>query len=171
MVVDAFVQPEVRRQPVAGGEIDGAALRGGPGGVCSGGDPAAGCSEGQFITGAHEPVSTRKRHHWRAKMCRSGNREFERTLPTIDLVYFNAGGGHRSAATALETVIREQGRAWQVRRINLMEVLDPKDIFGKTMGMKPEDLVQHAPGAGLELRPRRRSSNSCRPSSGWPTRR
>jgi len=61
-------------------------------------------------------------------------------LPTIDLVYFNAGGGHRSAATALETVIREQGRPWQVRRINLMEVLDPKDIFGKTMGMKPEDL-------------------------------
>ena len=40
----------------------------------------------------------------------------------IDLVYFNAGGGHRSAAMALETVIREQGRPWQVRLVNLLEV-------------------------------------------------
>jgi hypothetical protein len=61
-------------------------------------------------------------------------------MPIIDLVYFNAGGGHRAAAHALETVIREQGRPWEVRRINLMEVLDPKDIFGKTLGVKPEDL-------------------------------
>jgi len=61
-------------------------------------------------------------------------------VKTIDLVYFNAGGGHRSAATALETIIRQQGRPWQVRPINLMEVLDPSDVFRKTTGMKPEDL-------------------------------
>jgi UDP-N-acetylglucosamine:LPS N-acetylglucosamine transferase len=72
-------------------------------------------------------------------------------LPTIDLVYFNAGGGHRSAAVALETIIREQGRPWQVRRINLMEVLDPKDIFGKTMGMKPEDLYNTRLARGWSL--------------------
>jgi UDP-N-acetylglucosamine:LPS N-acetylglucosamine transferase len=74
-------------------------------------------------------------------------------LPIIDLVYFNAGGGHRAAASALETAIREQGRPWHVRRINLMEVLDPKDIFGKTMGMKPEDLynVRLARGWSLGL--------------------
>ena len=58
----------------------------------------------------------------------------------IDLVYFNAGGGHRAAATALETVIREQGRPWQVRLVNLMEILDPKDVFRKTTGMDSEDL-------------------------------
>ncbi len=39
-----------------------------------------------------------------------------RAPKVIDLVYFNEGGGHRAAATALETVIREQGRPWQVRR-------------------------------------------------------
>ena len=72
-------------------------------------------------------------------------------MPTIDLVYFNAGGGHRSAASALETVIREQGRPWNVRRINLMEVLDPKDIFGKTMGMKPEDLYNTRLARGWSL--------------------
>ena len=39
----------------------------------------------------------------------------------IDLVYFNAGGGHRAAATALETVIRTEQRPWQVRLVNLMK--------------------------------------------------
>ncbi len=59
---------------------------------------------------------------------------------TIDLVYFNAGGGHRAAATALETVIRAEGRPWQVRPVNLMNVLDPKDVFRKTTGMDWEDI-------------------------------
>jgi UDP-N-acetylglucosamine:LPS N-acetylglucosamine transferase len=59
-------------------------------------------------------------------------------MKTVDLVYFNAGGGHRAAAIALDTVIREQALPWQVRLVNLFEVLDPRDIFGKTTGMKPE---------------------------------
>ncbi|HTV94750.1 MAG TPA: glycosyltransferase [Steroidobacteraceae bacterium] len=59
---------------------------------------------------------------------------------TIDLVYFNAGGGHRAAANALESVIRQQGRPWQVRLVNLMKVLDPKDVFRKTTGMDWEDI-------------------------------
>ena len=63
-----------------------------------------------------------------------------RAPKAIDLVYFNAGGGHRAAATALETVMREQGRPWQVRLVNLMEVLDPNGVFWRTTGMNPEDL-------------------------------
>jgi UDP-N-acetylglucosamine:LPS N-acetylglucosamine transferase len=59
-------------------------------------------------------------------------------MKTIDLVYFNAGGGHRSAAMALETVIRDLALPWEVRLVNLFEVLDPRDVFGKTTGMKPE---------------------------------
>jgi UDP-N-acetylglucosamine:LPS N-acetylglucosamine transferase len=59
-------------------------------------------------------------------------------MKIIDLVYCNAGGGHRSAAVALDAVIREQGLPWQVRLVNLFEVLDPRDVFGKTTGMKPE---------------------------------
>jgi UDP-N-acetylglucosamine:LPS N-acetylglucosamine transferase len=59
-------------------------------------------------------------------------------MKTIDLVYINAGGGHRSAALALDTVIRERGLPWAVRLVNLFEVLDPRDVFGKTTGMKPE---------------------------------
>jgi UDP-N-acetylglucosamine:LPS N-acetylglucosamine transferase len=60
------------------------------------------------------------------------------TMKSIDLVYFNAGGGHRSAAMALDTMIRELALPWQVRLVNLFEVLDPRDVFGKTTGMKPE---------------------------------
>jgi UDP-N-acetylglucosamine:LPS N-acetylglucosamine transferase len=60
-------------------------------------------------------------------------------MKTIDLVYVNAGGGHRSAAAALEMAIREQGREWQVRLVNLFEVLDPQDVFRRTTGVKPED--------------------------------
>ena len=72
-------------------------------------------------------------------------------MKTIDLVYFNAGGGHRSAAIALDAVIREQGRPWQVRLINLMEVLDPKDVFRKTMGMEWEDLYNTRLARGWSL--------------------
>ena len=60
-------------------------------------------------------------------------------MTTIDLVYINAGGGHRSAAVALEMALREQCRDWQVRLVNLFEVLDPQDVFRRTTGVKPED--------------------------------
>ncbi len=60
-------------------------------------------------------------------------------MKSIDFVYFNAGGGHRSAALALDAVIRELGLPWSVRLVNLFEVLDPRDVFGKTTGMKPEN--------------------------------
>ena len=59
-------------------------------------------------------------------------------MSTIDLVYINAGGGHRSAATALDMAIREQARGWQVRLVNLFEVLDPQDLFRKATGVKME---------------------------------
>jgi UDP-N-acetylglucosamine:LPS N-acetylglucosamine transferase len=59
-------------------------------------------------------------------------------VKTVDLVYVNAGGGHRSAAVALDAVIRDLSLPWTVRLVNLFEVLDPRDVFGKTTGMKPE---------------------------------
>ncbi|HEX5739514.1 MAG TPA: glycosyltransferase [Hydrogenophaga sp.] len=58
---------------------------------------------------------------------------------TVDLVYFNAGGGHRASALALQSVLQTQGWPWQVRLVNLFEVLDPKDKFRKLTGNAPED--------------------------------
>ena len=59
-------------------------------------------------------------------------------MKTIALVYFNAGGGHRAAAMALEAVIRQQGRPWRVQLVNLFEVLDPQGRFRKITGFAPE---------------------------------
>jgi UDP-N-acetylglucosamine:LPS N-acetylglucosamine transferase len=59
---------------------------------------------------------------------------------TVDLVYFNAGGGHRTSALALQSVIAEQRRPWRVRLVNLTEVLDARDIFRRATGMAPEHL-------------------------------
>ncbi len=61
------------------------------------------------------------------------------THRTVDLVYFNAGGGHRASALALQSVLRTQGWPWQVRLVNLFEVLDPHDRFRKMTGSAPED--------------------------------
>lgn len=61
-------------------------------------------------------------------------------MTVIDLVYFNAGGGHRAAAQALREVVQAQRRPWQVRLINLLEVLDPTGRFNKITGFAPEDI-------------------------------
>lgn len=60
--------------------------------------------------------------------------------PTIDFVYFDAGGGHRSAALALQSVVESQGYDWDVRLLNLQEVLDPLDVFRKITGIRMQDI-------------------------------
>jgi UDP-N-acetylglucosamine:LPS N-acetylglucosamine transferase len=58
---------------------------------------------------------------------------------TVDLIYFNAGGGHRAAAAALQASIREQEFPWRVRLVDLTQVLDPHNAFRKATGFAPED--------------------------------
>jgi hypothetical protein len=61
-------------------------------------------------------------------------------MKKIDFVYFDAGGGHRAAAQALERVIQAQGRTITVRLLNLQELLDSIDIFRKVTGFRLQDL-------------------------------
>jgi UDP-N-acetylglucosamine:LPS N-acetylglucosamine transferase len=58
----------------------------------------------------------------------------------IELVYFNAGGGHRSAALALQEVIAQKYPEWDVSLVNLFEVIDSERYFQKLTGFAPEDL-------------------------------
>jgi hypothetical protein len=58
----------------------------------------------------------------------------------IDFIFFDAGGGHRSAANALKAVIEQQGRPWEIRLVNLQEILDPLDIFRKYTGIRMQDM-------------------------------
>jgi 1,2-diacylglycerol 3-beta-galactosyltransferase len=58
----------------------------------------------------------------------------------IQFIYFDAGGGHRAAATALKAVIETQSRPWDVQLVNLQEVLDPLDIFRKITNIRLQDI-------------------------------
>ncbi len=61
-------------------------------------------------------------------------------MKRLDLVFFDAGGGHRAAATALKSVIEKQGRTWNVRLVNLQEILDPIDLLRRFTGLRVQDL-------------------------------
>jgi len=58
----------------------------------------------------------------------------------LDFLFFDAGGGHRAAANALKAVIDQQQRGWDVRLVNLQEILDPLDIFRKFTGIRMQDV-------------------------------
>ncbi len=58
----------------------------------------------------------------------------------IRLVFFDAGGGHRNAATALQVQIERQGLPLDVTLVNLQEVLDPLDILRKLTGIRIQDM-------------------------------
>ena len=61
-------------------------------------------------------------------------------MTKIDFIFFDAGGGHRSAATALKSVIDLQNRPWNIRLVNLQVILDELDVFRKVTGIRLEDL-------------------------------
>jgi hypothetical protein len=69
----------------------------------------------------------------------------------IDFVFFDAGGGHRSAATALKAVIERERGDWRVRLMNLQEVLDEMDIFRKLTGIRMQDIYNRMLANGWTL--------------------
>src|SRR4029077_7496958 len=73
-------------------------------------------------------------------------------MKRVDLVFFDAGGGHRAAATALQQVITGQQRPWEVRMINLQELLDPLDIFRKITRIRLQDIYNPLLRNGWTLR-------------------
>ena len=69
---------------------------------------------------------------------------------TVDLIYFNAGGGHRASALALQQGIARAGLPWQVRLVNLTEVLDPQGTLRKYT-FSPDDYYNARLARGLTL--------------------
>jgi UDP-N-acetylglucosamine:LPS N-acetylglucosamine transferase len=70
---------------------------------------------------------------------------------TLELIWLNAGGGHRAAAQALEQSIRRQGRPWDLRPVSLNQVLDPKGHFRRLTGIEPEDIYNKRLASGFTL--------------------
>jgi 1,2-diacylglycerol 3-beta-galactosyltransferase len=58
----------------------------------------------------------------------------------IALIYIDAGGGHRAAATALCEVIREQQRPWQVEMLSIQDLLNSIDFVRKCTGIPFQDV-------------------------------
>ena len=61
-------------------------------------------------------------------------------MKRVQFIYFDAGGGHRAAATALKAVIDQQKRPWEITLVNLQEVLHSMDVFRKVTGIRLEDI-------------------------------
>jgi UDP-N-acetylglucosamine:LPS N-acetylglucosamine transferase len=60
-------------------------------------------------------------------------------MQRIEFVFFDAGGGHRAAATALEMSVRGKNYPWDIRLTNLQELLDSLDILKKYAGIRIQD--------------------------------
>jgi hypothetical protein len=58
----------------------------------------------------------------------------------VSLIYIDAGGGHRAAATALAEVIRQQRRPWDLVLVSIQELLDPIDFVRKSTGVRFQDV-------------------------------
>jgi len=69
----------------------------------------------------------------------------------MEFCFFDAGGGHRAAATALEMAIQAQRRPWEIRLTNLQELLDPLDIVRKYAGIRIQDVYNNMLRSGWTL--------------------
>ena len=72
-------------------------------------------------------------------------------MKRFDFIFFDAGGGHRSAANALKAVVEQQGRPWEIRLVNLQEVLEPLDFFRNMTGIRTEDLYNQMLKKGFTI--------------------
>jgi len=57
------------------------------------------------------------------------------SMKRIQVLFHDAGGGHRNAAVALQTVISQQNRGWQVELLQFQELTDRLDVLRKLTGI------------------------------------
>lgn len=72
----------------------------------------------------------------------------------IVLIYIDSGGGHRAAAEALSSVIREQRRPWDVELVSIQDLLNSIDFIRKSTGIPFQDvyniMLRNGWTAGME---------------------
>src|SRR5207302_7581215 len=57
-------------------------------------------------------------------------------MKKVHVVFHDGGGGHRNAAVALQTVISQQQRDWQVKLIQFQDLTDRLDVLRKLTGIR-----------------------------------
>lgn len=74
-----------------------------------------------------------------------------RPVAQVDLIYFDAGGGHRASAEALISVAAEQHRSWEIRLINLRDLLEAADMIRRLTGVRIENFYNSQLKHGLTI--------------------
>jgi UDP-N-acetylglucosamine:LPS N-acetylglucosamine transferase len=72
-------------------------------------------------------------------------------MQKLEFCFFDAGGGHRAAATALQMAIESQQHPWDVQLTNLQELLDELDILKKYAGIRIQDFYNKMLATGWTL--------------------
>jgi len=57
-------------------------------------------------------------------------------MKKIHVVFHDGGGGHRNAAVALQTIVSQQNRDWQVELIQFQDLTDRLDVLRKLTGIR-----------------------------------
>ena len=60
-------------------------------------------------------------------------------MEQIEFCFFDAGGGHRAAATALQMAIEAERRPWEIHLANLQELIEAIDFLRKYTGIRMQD--------------------------------
>jgi Glycosyltransferase family 28 C-terminal domain len=62
-----------------------------------------------------------------------------RPMKKIQVLFHDAGGGHRNAAVAVQTVLAQQNRPWQVELTQFQELTDKLDVLRKLTGIRIQE--------------------------------
>src|SRR5271170_5376077 len=57
----------------------------------------------------------------------------------IQVLFHDAGGGHRNAAVALQTIAAQQHRPWEMELVQFQELTDRMDVLRKLTGIRIQE--------------------------------
>jgi 1,2-diacylglycerol 3-beta-galactosyltransferase len=60
-------------------------------------------------------------------------------MKNVHILFHDAGGGHRNAAVALQTVLAQQHRPWQVELVQFQELTDKLDVLRQLTGIRIQE--------------------------------
>jgi Glycosyltransferase family 28 C-terminal domain len=60
-------------------------------------------------------------------------------MKKVQVLFHDAGGGHRNAAAALQTIAVQQDRPWEVELVQFQELTDQMDVLRKLTGIRIQE--------------------------------
>jgi hypothetical protein len=60
-------------------------------------------------------------------------------MKKLHVLFHDAGGGHRNAAVALQTIVKQQQRPWDLELVQFQDLTNPLDVLRKLTGIKIQE--------------------------------